>query len=58
VITKVAGHSVRSVPDLLSRIAALTPGQGVSFQVQRQDRTLTLNVTPTERPRLMRGVER
>ena len=58
VITKVAGHSVRNVPELLSRIAALTPGQSAPFQVQRQDRTLALNVTPSERPRLMRSAER
>ncbi|MDR0458019.1 MAG: trypsin-like peptidase domain-containing protein [Burkholderiaceae bacterium] len=51
VIVQVAGQRVRSVPELLSRIAALPPGQSVRFQVQRQNRALALDVTPAQRPR-------
>jgi Do/DeqQ family serine protease len=54
VIVQVASQPVRSVPELLARIAALPPGQDVRFQVQRQDRTLMLAVTPVQRPRPQR----
>ena len=53
-IVQVADQPVRNVPELLSRIAALQPGQSVRFQVQRQDRALDLNVTPAQRPRPQR----
>jgi Do/DeqQ family serine protease len=55
VIAQVAGQPVRSVPELLARIAALAPGQSVRFQVQRQDQTLALDVTPAQRPRPQRA---
>jgi Do/DeqQ family serine protease len=54
VIVQVANQPVRNVPELLARIAALPPGQGVRFQVQRQNRTLMLPVTPIQRPRPQR----
>jgi Do/DeqQ family serine protease len=54
VITQVAGQPVRGVAELLARIAALPPGQSVRFQVQRQNQTLTLAVTPVQRPRPQR----
>jgi Do/DeqQ family serine protease len=54
VIVRIADQSVRGVPELLARIAALVPGQSVRFTVQRQDRTLVLDVTPAQRPGLQR----
>jgi len=51
VIAQVAGQPVRGVPELLARIAALPPGQSVRFQVQRQQQTLQLDVTPAQRPK-------
>ena len=51
VIRDVAGQPVRTVSELLSRIAALTPGQPVAFTLLRRGETAQASVTPVQRPR-------
>lgn len=51
VISAVGGQPVRTVSELLSRIAALVPGQPADFAVQRKSETLALSVVPKQRPR-------
>jgi S1-C subfamily serine protease len=58
VIMQIAGQGVHGVPELLARIAALVPGQSVRFTIQRQDRTLVLNITPAQRPEPQQRIER
>jgi len=48
----VAGHPVKSVGELLTQIAALTPGKSVKIEVARRNQRLTLEVTPAQRPKL------
>ena len=50
-ISEVAGQPVRTVSDLLSRIAALVPGQPVAFTLLRRGETSQATVTPVQRPR-------
>jgi S1-C subfamily serine protease len=45
------------VSELLSSVAALKPGTGAKFKVQRRDDSLDLNVTPGVRPK-PRAVQR
>jgi len=58
VIVRVAGKETASVPALLSSVAALKPGQKATFQVQRGDRMLELDVVPGVRPRPQRAQQR
>jgi Do/DeqQ family serine protease len=51
VIVQVAGHSVRNVPELLSRVAALKPGEAAPFEILRQEQKLQINVSPGVRPK-------
>jgi len=51
VITAVGGQPVRTVSELLTRIAALTPGQASAFAVQRRSDSVQVEVTPAQRPR-------
>ena len=51
VITAVGGKDVTSVAQLLSAVAALTPGTPIKFSVQRQDQRLDIAVTPGLRPK-------
>jgi Do/DeqQ family serine protease len=55
IITEVAGKPVRNVSELLASVAALRPGRPSPFVVQRQERTLTLDVTPGVRPKPRRA---
>jgi len=55
VITTVAGKPVHNVAELLSGVAALKPGTPAAFEVRRQDRSLTVNITPGVRPRPKRN---
>lgn len=48
---KVAGQPVKNVGELLTQIAALTPGKSVELEVIRRQQNLTLNVTPAQRPK-------
>ena len=58
VIVRVAGASINSVPNLLSTVAALKPGQAATFEVQRAGQMVELNVTPGLRPMARRPVAR
>ena len=55
VITQVQDQPVRTVSELLTRIAALVPGQAAPFKVQRRGETVDLAVTPAQRPRPQRA---
>lgn len=48
-ILKVDGHAVNTVPELLSRVAALKPGEQAALLVQRQQTESTLTVVPGRR---------
>ena len=48
-ILKVDGHAVSTVPELLSRVAALKPGEQAALLVQRQQTETTLTVVPGRR---------
>jgi S1-C subfamily serine protease len=50
-LLKVAGQPVKNVGELLTQIASLTPGQRVKLDVARRNQTLTLDVTPAQRPK-------
>ena len=58
VITQVAGQPVRTVSELLTRIAGLTPGQATPFALQRQGQVVEVSVTPAQRPRPQRVMQR
>lgn len=51
VITEVDGEPIRTVSELLTRIAALTPGQASDFTVQRRGAQAHASVIPVQRPR-------
>jgi len=51
VITQIDGQPVRSAAELLTRIAALTPGQSAPFELERGGKPLQASVTPAQRPR-------
>ena len=52
VLTKVAGTPVQHVGELLTQIAALTPGAPAKVEVMRRQQTLTLDITPAQRPKM------
>ena len=51
IVRKVAGQDVGTVSELLTQIAALSPGTTVQIDILRRDQTLVLNVTPAQRPK-------
>ncbi|MBY4594649.1 trypsin-like peptidase domain-containing protein [Ottowia caeni] len=51
VITQVNEKPVRTVSELLSRIAALPPGEPSAFTLQRRGEEVQASVTPVQRPR-------
>jgi serine protease DegQ len=51
VITQVADKPVGNVSELLAAVAALKPGARATIGVQRQDKTLALDITPGVRPK-------
>ncbi len=51
VIIEVGGQPIRTVSELLSRIAALPPGEPAEFTLQRRGQQVDTNVTPIQRPR-------
>jgi serine protease DegQ len=57
VITAVAGQEVRNVAELLTRVAGLKPGEASSFDLQRQEQKLTLDVVPGVRPKPRRPAQ-
>ena len=54
VIVQVAGKPVTNVAGLLSSVAALRPGEAATFQVQRGNRVMDLELTPGVRPQQRR----
>ena len=50
-LQKVAGQPVRNVGELLTQIAALPPGKSVKLDVMRRQQSMTLEVTPAQRPK-------
>ena len=58
VITQVGGRPVRTVSELLTRIAELTPGQATPFVLQRRGETVEVSVSPAQRPRPQRTPQR
>jgi len=51
VIVEVGGKQISNVSELLTRVAALKPGEAAAFRVLRRGDHLQLNVTPGLRPR-------
>jgi len=49
VITRVKGREVRDVPQLLSAVAALPPGEQAELDVLRREASLKIQVTPGKR---------
>ena len=49
-ILKVAGQGVGDVPDMLSRVAALKPGETAVILLQRHGQSMEVRVTPGTRP--------
>ena len=49
-ILKVAGQVVADVPEMLTRVAALKPGDAASLSVQRNGKLIEIQVTPGTRP--------
>jgi S1-C subfamily serine protease len=49
-VMQVAGQSVSDVPEMLSSVAALKPGEVASLSVLRNGKKLELRVTPGTRP--------
>jgi Do/DeqQ family serine protease len=49
-ILKVAGHVVADVPEMLTRVAALKPGEAASLSIQRSGKLIEVQVTPGTRP--------
>ncbi|MET1116926.1 MAG: Do family serine endopeptidase [Comamonas sp.] len=59
VILQVQGKPVRTVSELLTTVAGLTPGTAAAFELRRGDGEVTIQVTPTARPpQTQRGAER
>ncbi len=50
-LLKVAGRPVTTVGEVLTQVAALTPGQRATFEVSRRNESLSLLVTPAQRPK-------
>jgi len=49
-VMQVAGQEVGDVPELLSKVAALKPGEAAVFSVLRGGKLLALSITPGTRP--------
>jgi S1-C subfamily serine protease len=58
VITKVKGREVRDVPQLLSAVAALPPGEKAELDVLRREESLKVQVTPGKRNLARQAVNR
>jgi Do/DeqQ family serine protease len=50
-LLKVAGQPVKNVGELLTQIASLAPGKIAKLEVVRRNQSLTLDVTPAQRPK-------
>ncbi|MEG2630707.1 MAG: trypsin-like peptidase domain-containing protein [Comamonas sp.] len=59
VILQVGDKPVRTVSELLTTVASLTPGTAADFLLRRGDGEVTIKVTPTARPnQAQRGAQR
>ncbi|RMX11033.1 PDZ domain-containing protein [Allofranklinella schreckenbergeri] len=54
IIQKVGEHPVRNVPELLTRVTALRPGQSTALTLLREGKPRTLAITPEQRPHAQR----
>ena len=54
IITSVSGQSVATVPELLSKVAALKPGTASKFSLIRRNDKVEVDVTPDVRPKTRR----
>jgi Do/DeqQ family serine protease len=52
VLLRVAGKDIQNVGELLTHIASLPPGQQVKVELARRNTSVTLDVTPAQRPKL------
>jgi len=52
VIARVAGQEVGNVSELLTRIAALPPGQNARIDIVRRNQAMSLEVVPAQRPKV------
>lgn len=50
VIMQVDGNAVRNIAEMMTAVAALRPGEPARFGIQRGHESLTLDITPAERP--------
>jgi serine protease DegQ len=50
VIVQVQEQAVRNVSEMMTAVAALQPGTAAEFHIQRGNDSLTLDITPGERP--------
>lgn len=50
-LLKVSGQPVKNVGELLTQIASLTPGKSAKLEVVRRNQNLTMDVTPSQRPK-------
>jgi Do/DeqQ family serine protease len=58
VVASVANQPVSNVSELLTGVAALKPGQSASIGLIRQDKKLTVEITPGLRPKPRRQLQR
>jgi serine protease DegQ len=58
VIVQVQDQAVRNVGEMMTAVAALTPGVASDFGIQRGSESLTLSITPNERPAPQRARRR
>ncbi len=57
VVTGVAGQDVHNVPELLTAVAALKPGSGATFEIQRAADKINLQIAPGIRPKPRQPVQ-
>ena len=58
VIVRVQGKDVGNVSELLTAVAGLKPGTAATFNLQRGERMVELEITPGVRPRPQRNIRR
>lgn len=58
VIVQVDEQAVRNVSEMMTAVAGLRPGTPASFHIQRGNESLTLDISPSERPTPQRRMPR
>jgi serine protease DegQ len=51
VIVEVAGKPISTMPELLTTVAGLKPGEATKFRIQRKGDDVEVDVTPGKRPK-------